>query len=66
MPKTIQSLITEAEIHQLKWEDFAEDKQALDDLNKTKEEALQLANFFEGRRDGLCDALPFINKEVKR
>ena len=62
MPKTMQSLILEAEIMQAKWEDFADDKQALEDLNKTREQCLQLANFFEGKRDGLCDALPFITR----
>ena len=64
--KTMQSLIREAEIMQAKWESFAEDKQALHDLNKTREQCLQLVNYFEGRRDGLCDALTFVKKEQSK
>ncbi len=56
MAKTMQSLIHEAESKWQLWLEVAEDPQALEDRNKTKEEAVVLANFFEGRFDGLCDA----------
>ena len=56
MGKTIQSLINEAELKMELWRKIAIDPQALKDRDKTKEEAVVLANFFEGRFDGLCDA----------
>ena len=56
MAKTISSMIHEAEAKWGFWKDVAEDEQALADRNKTKEEALQLANYFEGLFDALCDA----------
>ena len=62
MSKTMQSLISEAEIKEKMWLEIADDNQALSDRLKSREQALQLANFFEGRRDGLCDALPFLNR----
>ena len=55
--KTLQSLISEAEQKSDMWKQIADDPQALTDREKTREEALMLANYFEGRADGLCDAL---------
>ena len=55
--KTLHSLINEAEIKRQFWLDVANDPQALKDRNKTKEDADVLANYFEGKYDGLCDAL---------
>jgi len=57
MAKTIQSMIHDAETRMDMWTGIAHDKEALTDRDKTKEQALILANYFEGRRDGLCDAL---------
>ena len=54
--KTIESLIHEAEIKWDFWRGVSDDPQALEDRGKTREEAIILANFFEGRFDGLCDA----------
>jgi hypothetical protein len=54
--KTIKSLIEEADRKWDMWLEIADDPQALTDRNKTREEAICLANFFEGRFDGLCDA----------
>lgn len=53
--KTIQSMIWEAEIKQADWEQIADDPQALIDRGKTREEALCLANYFQGRRDALIE-----------
>ena len=55
--KTLESLIHEAELKWNMWSEIAESKADLEDRNKTKEEAIVLANFFEGRFDGLFDAL---------
>ena len=60
--KTIKSLRDEADLKWDLWRDIADDNQALLDRGKTREEALMLANYFEGRWDALCDAL---NLEVK-
>ena len=57
MSKTVMSLIQEAEAKWDMWRDIACDSQALSDRNKTREQAIILASFFEGRFDGLCDAL---------
>lgn len=56
MSKTIQDLIHEAELKMELWRKIVIDPRALKDRGKTKEEAVVLANFFEGRFDGLCDA----------
>ena len=55
--KTLHSLINDAEIKKQFWLDVANDPQALKDRNKTKEDADVLANYFEGKYDGLCEAL---------
>ncbi len=55
--KKIQSLIAEAEQKSEMWKLIADDPQALTDREETREEALMLSNYFEGRADGLCDAL---------
>ena len=60
MVKTIHSLINEAQTKQELWADTAKDKVALDDRGKTKEEATFLANYFEGKVDGLCEARKYI------
>lgn len=60
MVKTIHSLINEARTKQEFWEDTANDKVALEDRGKTKEEAIFLANYFEGKFDGLCEAKKYI------
>ena len=54
--KTLQSLITEAVTKWDMWLEIADDPQALIDREKTRNEALMLANFFEGRFNALCDA----------
>lgn len=55
--KTIHGLMNEAELKRQFWLEVADDPQALLDRNKTKAEAENLASYFEGRYDGLCDAL---------
>lgn len=60
MIKTITSLINEARTKQEFWQDTARDAEALEDRNKTKEEAIILANYFEGKFDGLCEARKFV------
>lgn len=55
MPKTIASMIHDAELKQQLWTEVADDPQALTDRDKTREEALQLANYFEGKFEGLVE-----------
>lgn len=57
MPKTIKSMIHDAQTRMDMWTGIAHDKEALTDRDKTKEEALCLVNYFEGKRDGLVDAM---------
>ena len=54
--KTINSLLQEAGTKGDFWRETAEDKIALKDRGKTKEQALYLANYFEGKFDGLVEA----------
>lgn len=49
-------MIYAAETKMDMWRDIADDPDALSDRNKTKEEAVILANYFEGQFDALCDA----------
>jgi hypothetical protein len=53
--KTLMSLIHEADIKYELWLDISIDQQALKDRDKTKNDALMLVNYFEGRRDALRD-----------
>ena len=62
MAKTIKSMIDEAEAKKHLWNDISLDKQALKDRDKTKEEAVVLANYFEGRADAFYEALMEIRK----
>lgn len=64
MPKTIKSLIYEAEAKQQMWLEFSEDETALKDRNKTREEALRLADYFEGKVDGLTEALRYSSSQL--
>lgn len=56
MPKTLSSLIDEARMKWDLWDEISKDEVALTDRGKTREEALMLVNYFEGRFDALCDA----------
>lgn len=56
MARSIRSLINEAETKRAMWVNIANDPEALADRGRTKEEALKLADYFEGRFDGLCNA----------
>ena len=56
MSKTIKSLINNAELQSEMWKQIAFDSEALKDRKKTKEQALMLSNYFQGRADGLCVA----------
>jgi len=55
--KTIESMITEAEGRMDLWQEIADDPKALKDRNKTREQALNLFEYFDGMRAGLCEAL---------
>ena len=55
--KTLQSLAHEYDIKWHMWLDIANDPEELHDRDKTKEQAMYLANYFEGRYDGVHDAL---------
>lgn len=54
--KTIDSMINEAQSKLDLWLEIENDEQALIDRCKTKEQALCLANYFEGVLDGLNEA----------
>jgi hypothetical protein len=56
MSKTIKSMIFDAEIKWAMWLEISEDERALKDRCKSKKEAIELANYFEGRFDALIDA----------
>jgi len=56
MNKSLTSLISEASQKWRMWQNTAMDTIALRNRNKTKEEAIILASYFEGRFDALCDA----------
>ena len=61
MPKSsINSEIQAAEAQKEMWEQIAVNKQALLDKNKTNTDAIILANYYEGKRDGLIDARKYI------
>jgi len=55
--KTLHSLISEAELKRQFWAETAEDPEALSDRGVSKEHARRLESYFEGRYDGLCDAM---------
>ena len=61
MERTPVGLIHEALGELNLWLEIAEDQDALLSRNKTREEALQLANYFEGRYDAFCDVRCLIN-----
>ena len=60
--KTIDSLINEASLKQVLWSTM--DDKDLEDRNKTREQAIRLQEYFEGRYDGLCDAKHLIAGEA--
>ena len=47
----IKVFLEGAEARQKMWEEIASDPQAIKDRNITRESALRLANYFEGRAD---------------
>lgn len=55
MNKTIESMILNAEAKMELWHEISNNQQALEDKGKTKEEAVVLANYFEGQFDALCE-----------
>ncbi len=63
--KTLNEMITEAEMDWNDWNMAADDEKELKERHKTREEALQLANFFEGRFDGLVDASLYMIRAIK-
>ena len=56
MAKTLASLAAEYSDKQFLWLSIANDPFALEDRNKTKEEAFLLASYFEGKFDGVVEA----------
>lgn len=51
--KTLNEMMLEAQMKQAQWLEIADDPQALLDRNKSRCQALMLANYFEGKYDGL-------------
>ena len=54
--KTIDSMIEEARARYNMWEYMANDHEDLKARKKSREEALYLANYFEGRFEALLEA----------
>lgn len=65
MSKTISSLIFDAETKMDMWLDISNDNVALSDRNKTRQEALLLANYFEGKLDAFYETKNLLNKSDK-
>jgi len=63
MMKTLKSLRDEAERKMVLWNRIADDKEALQDRNKTREDALMLVNYFEGKFDAYCDAIGMVSDD---
>ena len=57
MAKTIRSMLHDSETRQQYWLDAAGDIQDLTDLGKSKEEAVNLASYFEGKADAFRQSL---------
>ena len=57
MKDSIEKLIEDANAKQQFWFEASNNPTALEITSKTRKEALILANYFEGKYDGLCDAL---------
>ena len=55
--KTLHSLINEAELKRQFWIETGADPEALADRGITKDYAKSMESYFEGRYDGLCDAM---------
>jgi hypothetical protein len=55
MPKTIHSLLHDAELKQNMWKEISHDPEALTDRQLTSSEALHKANYFEGKYDGFVE-----------
>lgn len=62
--RTLESLIHEAQTKMDLWLDIANDPQALKDRVKTRNEALMLSNYFEGRLDALYDVRPLVKEKA--
>ena len=62
---TIQSLLEEAHEHMDLWESIVDDPQALEDRGKTRTQACNLLEYFQGRVDAFCDAEHIMNKRTK-
>jgi hypothetical protein len=61
----IQELIDEAEKKYLRWYDIANDPDDLADSGKTGEEAMCLANYYEGRYDAFVEVLGLLSKVTR-
>lgn len=56
---TIKSLIYAAETKKKSWEKTINDPVALEKTGKTRDEAIALINYFEGKYDAYLDVLKF-------
>jgi len=57
--KTVSNEVEACRVSWQRWLDIANDPKALEDRGKTREQAMYLANYFEGRHDGLIFATTF-------
>ena len=60
--KTIDSMVHDSAIRQQYWLDAANSNNDLADLCKTRDEALNLASYYEGKYDAFIQARNLINK----
>ena len=63
MPKTFKSEQFEARTKWEQWQSIADDPVALSDRDKSRNQALQLASYFEGKYDAWCEAEYMAAKE---
>ena len=61
----LDSMLLDTRLKYDMWIEIADDPQELKDKNKTKVEALMLANFFEGKYDGLSTAKHIMESSKK-
>ena len=64
--KNLEQLIAEAEKFLIHWKRTSNDANALRLMNKTRQEAMLFAEYFEGRYDGLVDAINIKQHEKLR
>ena len=60
--KTVLSLKHEANNNMDLWQSIMDDEEALEDRRKTREQAIRLFEYYQGRFDAFCEALTVLNR----